>query len=133
MTQLGLIPLPAEDQIVADAAEAYTKAKDMLDAAKESYEVTKTKLAAHFPEEPGEHIRVAGRYTVTVKRGEKLSWDSEALERMFASGQMPDYVKQTLTIHKKAYEALSPTQQQEVAAALTKGVAPATIKVAVTP
>lgn len=51
-TQLGLIPLPAEDQALADQAEAFVRAKDMLEAAKETFEVLKIQLAAHFPKTP---------------------------------------------------------------------------------
>jgi len=132
-TQLGLIPLPAEDQALADQAEAFVRAKEMLEAAKESFEVLKIQLAAHFPEDPGEHIRVVGKHTIKVKRGEKWSWDSNKLEEMFASTPLPDYVNSRYSVHKDEFEKLTQEQQDEVAAALTKGVGSATVTVTVTP
>lgn len=131
--QLGLIPLPAEDQALADEADAFSKARDMLAAAKESFEIAKTRLVAHFPEDPGEHVRTVGPHTVTVKRGEKWSWDSDELEKMFASVPLPDYIKTRYSVHKADFEKLSAQERADIAAALTKGIGAATVTVVTAP
>lgn len=68
-----------------------------------------------------------------MKRGEKWSWDSDKLEEMFASTPLPDYVKSRYSVHKDEFEKLTQEQQDEVAAALTKGIGNATVTVTVAP
>lgn len=77
-------------------------------------------IAHFFPEQAGDVAKTTGRYEIIVSRSERWSWDKEALEEVFTTGAVPDYVKRTLSIDKRKYLRLSASEQDAVKHALTR-------------
>jgi hypothetical protein len=85
------------------------------------------KMKALFPTGIGEFAADAGRYIVTLKRGDKYTWDTKKLEGLFISKTMPEYVKRRLSIDKRTYQRLDADEQDRLAEALT--VEPGSVKI----
>ena len=77
-------------------------------------------IAHYFPEAVGDTAKTTGRYEIIVSRSERWSWDKDALEEVFATGAVPDYVKRSLSIDKRKFLRLSTSEQDAVKHALTR-------------
>ena len=123
-------PLPeADDAYMAEIADEYANLEVVLKTTKERMEVLAAELARLFPEVEGTMSRTAGIYTITMKRAERWSWDKEMLEAMFGEGELPPYVRRSLTVDKRQYQALKTSEQDALKPALTRKLAAPKIEV----
>lgn len=84
-------------------------------------EAIEEELAPLVPEEPGDHVIDAGDFMIRATRGERWTWDKAELERQFgAEEELPDFVKRSLSVDKRKFQALSPAQQNPLLDALTR-------------
>lgn len=86
------------------------------------------KLISEFPVEFGEQTKLYGKDVVTINRQERFHWDQEKLEKLYASGTLPTHVKRRLTVEKRAFQKLTPTEQDELMDALTRKPGPISVK-----
>lgn len=79
-------------------------------------------LARFVPEVAGDHALNTERHTIIVTRGERYLWDRDILEQMFGTDpeDLPDYVKQNLTIDKRRYLKLDEPEKDKLRPALTR-------------
>jgi len=87
---------------------------------REKISILKTRLAAHFPEEPGDFVDAFGDFTVTMKRSETWTWDTTKLNTLYASVPLPTYVKKKLSIDKRSFQALDNDEKGDLLPALTR-------------
>lgn len=116
---------------IAVAAEEYQKLMEQKERIAQRLDVLGDQLAAEFKEEPGEQImRVGDNRIITCTRPERWSWDTDTLEAVLAaSPSLPPYVKRSLSVDKRKFEALDDASKGALLPALTRKPGKATIKV----
>ena len=110
-------------------AQEYTEVKAQYDELGVRLEQLEAEIAHLFPEEAGEQTQSTRMFDVTVSRTERWTWDKEALEREFSSGEVPDYVKRSLTVDKRKFQKLSAWEQERLKYALTRKLDKPKVKV----
>lgn len=103
------------DVLVAELFAAETQI-DMLKAERETLI---GEIARLVPEQEVEETPLTN-YSIKVKRPETWKWDDAELAGVFGADPMPPYVTQSLSISRKAFEALSPAERAKVIPALTR-------------
>lgn len=86
-------------------------------------------IAHMFPEVSGEQSITTDRFEVVVSRSERWSWDKDALEEMFGQGDLPDYVKRSMSVDKRKFLKLPTSEQESLHHALTRNLDKPKIKV----
>ncbi len=76
-------------------------------------------LAALTPEVEGQHQLDGENYEVVVKRETTLEWDQSQLASMFTTGAMPAYIDLRMSVSKRMWSKLPPSEQAELLPALT--------------
>lgn len=114
---------------IAQAAETYLSVSATIDTLQRTLEDLKAQLLAEFDEAAEEQHRTFGKYTVTVKRAERWTWDSDAVEAMVAGGTLPDFVKKTFTVDKRKFVKQDSVVRDAYLPALTRKPGPATLNV----
>jgi hypothetical protein len=89
----------------------------------------KAEVVRYFPEAEGDHSWEDEFTLVEVAYSERQSWDKAELERLFGKDELPDYVKRTLSIDKKRYDALPAGERAALASALTRKLSAARITI----
>lgn len=99
----------------------------VLDAERNLIEL---ELARYFPQEEGVFTaEVQGSdLLIECKRSERWVWDKDHLHKMFG-GDLPSYVKQSLSVDRREYKRLAPSERKELEPALTRKLDKAKITV----
>ena len=82
-------------------------------------ELKKT-IAGQFPEEAGKLFAETPSYKIFCERPEKWSWDKDQLEHIFGEGELPSYVRRSLSVDKRKFEALPASEKAPLLPALTR-------------
>jgi hypothetical protein len=89
-----------------------------------------SEMARLFPEEEGElALSTPDGFEVVVRRSERWTWDKQKLEEIFSQGEVPEYVKRTLTVDKRKFQRLPASDQVMLKAALTRKLDSPKVKV----
>jgi Holliday junction resolvase-like predicted endonuclease len=111
---------PEKSSRLEELAKDYLRLKEQAEIIKTKLDVVSAEIASHTPEEPGEFSLRAGKKVIVVKRSEKWTWDSEALEALYGGRALPEYVKRKLSVARKDYDRLDADVQAELNKALTR-------------
>lgn len=77
-------------------------------------------LARFAPELAGEVIVQGKDWTVTVKRTERMEWDSDVLAALYSGKEdLPSHIKMKLSVDKRRYERMQPDDRDALRSALT--------------
>lgn len=109
-------PVDPLADMAGELADLIAKRKD-IDVRIEALELT---FAQRVPDTLGEHPQQYGTTLVTVKRGERIAWDSDILEKMFASVPLPDHVDHKFAIKKRAFDRLSDDEKAALLPAMER-------------
>lgn len=120
---------PSIDAHLATLAQTYSDLREQQEALSEELGRLEREIAHYFPEEAGEIAKTAGSYEIIVSRAERWSWDKDALESVFSQGEVPDYVKRSLSIDKRKFLRLPINEQDAVKHALTRKLDAPKVKV----
>lgn len=90
----------------------------VLDAERNLLEL---EIARFFPQEEGVFTaELSGTDSyIECKRSERWVWDKDHLQNLFGS-KLPSYVKQSLTVDRRAYKLLDPSDRKLIEPALTR-------------
>lgn len=116
-------------QELGKAVETYLHLGATIETMTRSLEDLKAQILAEFDEAAEEEQREFGQYKVTVKRGERWTWDSDAVEAMVSDGPLPDFVKKTFSVDKRKFVKQDSVVRDAYLHALTRKPGPATITV----
>ncbi|NDD53856.1 hypothetical protein EBZ39_08245 [bacterium] len=127
-------PAAAEEVVLTEPSAEITDTADLVDviapqlldalAELEAVKVRVKKLTEDVsrfaPEVAGEVSLMGKNFMVTVKRSERYEWDSEVLAALYGSAdELPDYIKQKLTVDKKRFDRMSAEDREALRSALT--------------
>jgi hypothetical protein len=105
-----------------EAQEAYERAKANLAEIEAS-------IAALVPPHEGTHVLLGKDRIVTVKYAETITWDTDALSRMFIEPELPPFVKLKPVVDKKLLDAEPEGVKVLVSGAMTRKIGKPKIKV----
>lgn len=100
-----------------------------IDSMQHTLDDLKAQILAEFDEAAEEQYMKFGKHTVTVKRSERWTWDSDAVKAMLAGGPPPEFVKETYTVDKRKFVKQDSVVRDAYLHALTRKPGPATINV----
>lgn len=132
VTKEAGIGIEAEAQRIAEMAKAvemYASIEASIETMKRTLEDLKAQILAEFDEAAEEQQRNFGNYTVTVKRSERWTWDSDLVEQMVDGGAIPEFVKKTYTVDKRKFVNQDSVVRDAYLHALTRKPGPATINI----
>lgn len=106
--------------LVDDRAPQLVEALATLEAAKTRVKQLTEDLARFAPEVAGD-VQIHGLvYSVTVKRAERLEWDSEVLSALYdGEADLPPHIKKKLSVDKKRYDRMTEEDRDALKSALT--------------
>lgn len=111
-------------------ASEYFSLKERYDEMGERVAQLEAEMSRLFPEEEGElALSTPDGFEVVVRRAERWTWDKQKLEEIFAQGDVPDYIRRTLTVDKRKFQKLPASDQVLLKAALTRKLDSPKIKV----
>lgn len=99
-----------------------------IKVATERLEEIDRQLIEEFPTDIGEYMQKYEGYLVTLKRGDRWTWDTRILRDIYGV-EPPAHVKKTYTISRTAYEKLDEETKEELKAALSVTKAGAKVSV----
>lgn len=114
------------------AVEQYLSLSARIEELTHQLDDIKAQLLAEFDEAAEEQERTFGQYSVTVKRSERWTWDSEQVEKMVADGPLPEFVKKAFSVDKRKFMKQDPVVRDAYLHALTRKPGPASISVTAT-
>ena len=114
---------------IAPLASRLAEARAQHEGLSELIEQLEAEIAHFFPEEAGEKSIATSTHEVVVSRTERWKWDKAALEREFEQGEIPDYVKRSITVDKRKFERLPREEQERLKFALTRTLDKPKVKV----
>lgn len=103
-----------------ELAQRHLEISRQLEALSIELGQVENEIAHVFPEEAGEKAISTNTYEVVVRRTERWSWDKKALEDTFSQGELPPYVKRSMTIDKRQFQKLPSAEQESLKHALTR-------------
>lgn len=101
--------------------ELKARIKELSEQAKECEAGILAAFCEPANHEPGEWKHIIDSTIITIKRGERWSWDSSKIEEKFGAA-LPDYVKRTYGCDKRRFEKLDHDAQDALRDALTIGL-----------
>lgn len=114
---------------MAKAVEMYASIEASIETMKHTLEDLKAQILAEFDEAAEEQQLNFGNYTVTVRRAERWTWDSDLVEQMVDDGATPEFVKKTYTVDKRKFVKQDSVVRDAYLHALTRKPGPATINI----
>jgi hypothetical protein len=130
----SLTPKSASAEMATDRlqpmASEYFYLLERYDEMGERVAKLESEMARLFPEEEGElALSTPDGFEVVVRRSERWTWDKQKLEEIFSQGDVPEYVKRTLTVDKRKFQRLPASDQVMLKAALTRKLDSPKVKV----
>lgn len=114
---------------VASKARRYMELMDKIDTMQEEADALKADLVAEFPEEMEDQTRLFANMAITVKRGERWTWDSDKLREIVGDVDSSHLVKMSLSIDKRKFQKLADEEKAPYLAALTRAPGPVKVEV----
>lgn len=91
---------------------ALFETREKIDALKRAAEEIEDQLEKLIPPDTGEYVMPLDDATELVGvREETWRWDTEKLQELFATGEVPPFVKRKVSVDREAFEALPLTDQ----------------------
>lgn len=114
---------------IAKSVGLYRDLEAKIEDLSRQLEDLKAEILAEFGEGTEEQEREFGHYKVSVKRQERWTWDSDAVEKMVADGPVPEFVKKTFTVDKRRFLKEADLVREAYLHALTRKPGPATLTI----
>lgn len=119
----------SESREISRAVEQYEELCAKRDEIVEQIDLLSKQIISEFPEDFGEHSRIAGNKVVTINRSERYEWNQDLLGKIFREEEIPVHIKRRLTVDKRVFSRLSPDEQAPLVPALTRKPGPVSIKI----
>ena len=92
-------------------------------------EIAQERIISEFPEDFGEHSKIAGNKVITINRSERYEWNQDLLAKIYREEEIPTHIKRRLTVDKRVFQRLTTDEQAPLVPALTRKPGPVSIKV----
>lgn len=123
-------PPPSPPSKALDAlAKQHLEVSQQIEELMNTLGQIENEIAHAFPEEAGETALSTDGYEIVCNRSERWSWDKKILETIFAQGDLPDYVKRSMSVDKRKFLKLPTSEQEQIKSALTRTLDKPKIKV----
>jgi len=112
-------------------AAEFKKLMDDREIIEERIDALSFKLLDEVSEEPGEHVlKVGDTHVVHIRIPERYQWDQDQLRKILEDGnELPDFVRKTLSVDKRRFDALDDDERKKLLPALTRKPGKPSIKV----
>ncbi len=119
----------SESREISRKVEEYETLVTKRDELNDQISLIEKQIISEFPEDFGEHSKVAGNKVITINRSERYEWNQDLLAKIYREEEIPTHIKRRLTVDKRVFTRLTTEEQAPLVPALTRKPGPVTIKV----
>ena len=115
----------------SSAVAEYKMLVNQKEAIDQRIEALSYQILDEVSEEPGEHVlKVGEEHVVHIRIPERYQWDQDELKKILDDGNsLPDFVRKTLSVDKRRFDALDDAERKTLLPALTRKPGKPSIKV----
>lgn len=119
----------SESREISRKVEEYETLVTKRDELNDQISLIEKQIISEFPEDFGEHSKIAGNKVITINRSERYEWNQDLLAKIYREEEIPTHIKRRLTVDKRVFTRLTTEEQAPLVPALTRKPGPVTIKV----
>ena len=119
----------SESREISRKVEEYETLVMKRDELNDQISLIERQIISEFPEDFGEHSKIAGNKVITINRSERYEWNQDLLAKIYREEEIPTHIKRRLTVDKRVFTRLTAEEQAPLVPALTRKPGPVSIKV----
>ncbi len=119
----------SESREISRKVEEYETLVTKRDELNDQISLIEKQIISEFPEDFGEHSKIAGNKVITINRSERYEWNQDLLAKIYREEEIPTHIKRRLTVDKRVFSRLTDEEQAPLVPALTRKPGPVSIKV----
>ena len=119
----------SESREISRTVEEYENLVTQRDELNDQIGLLEKRIISEFPEDFGEHSKIAGNKVITINRSERYEWNQDLLAKIYREEEIPTHIKRRLTVDKRVFQRLTTEEQAPLVPALTRKPGPVSIKV----
>ena len=119
----------SESREISRKVEEYETLVTKRDELNDKISLIEKQIISEFPEDFGEHSKIAGNKVITINRSERYEWNQDLLAKIYREEEIPTHIKRRLTVDKRVFSRLTDEEQAPLVPALTRKPGPVSIKV----
>lgn len=119
----------SESREISRKVEEYETLVMKRDELNDQISLIEKQIISEFPEDFGEHSKIAGNKVITINRSERYEWNQDLLAKIYREEEIPTHIKRRLTVDKRVFTRLTAEEQAPLVPALTRKPGPVSIKV----
>lgn len=119
----------SESREISRTVEEYENLVTQRDELNDQIGLLEKRIISEFPEDFGEHSKIAGNKVITINRSERYEWNQDLLAKIYREEEIPTHIKRRLTVDKRVFQRLTTDEQAPLVPALTRKPGPVSIKV----